>query len=126
MQQLKQHVSQIIKARIKDHEQGVPKSVAVFLTGTWANYVTSQYLNAGNQSEQASQTLAMVDQILAYVAPAADTSAPEFTIIAPPIRQSLIAAGSEDLEIRHFLQELIKYHRAAQLTTPKPRTNTAS
>lgn len=126
LQQLKQHISHIIQARIKDHEQTIPKSVAVFLAGTWANYITSQYLNAGTQSDQASQALAMVDQILAYVAPVADRSAPEFTIIAPPIRQSLIAAGSEDLEIRHFLQQLIKYHRAAQLTARKPRTNAAS
>lgn len=126
LQQLKQHICQIISARITDYQQNIPKEVADFLTGTWANYVTSQYLNAGNQSDQASQTLAMVDQVLAYVAPASDVSVPEFTIIAPTVRQSLIAAGSEDLEIRHFLQQLIKYHRAAQLTVHKPRTNQAS
>ena len=125
LQQLKQHISHIIKARIKDHELAVPKPVTVFLTGTWANYITSQYLNAGTQSEQASQALAMVDQIIAYVAPVADRSAPEFTIIAPPIRQSLIAAGSEDLEIRQFLQQLIKYYRAAQLSERKPRAKSA-
>lgn len=124
--QLKQHIGQIIKARMKDHEQPVPKSVAVFLTGTWANYVTSQYLNTHDQSEQASQTLAMVTQILAYVAPRHDTSTPEFTIIAPTIRHSLIAAGCEDLEIRQFLQELIKYHRAAKLLPGRPRRNAAS
>ncbi len=126
LQQLKQHICQIIEARINDHQQDIPKTVADFLVGTWANYVTSQYLNAGSQSDQAGQTLAMVDQILAYVAPVPDVSVPEFTIIAPTVRQSLIAAGSEDLEIRHFLQQLIKYHRAAQLSVPKPRTNQAS
>ncbi len=126
LQQLKQHISQIVAAKIKDHDQTVPRSVVVFLTGTWTNYVTSQYLNANNQSDQASQTLAMVDQVLAYVAPLIDCSAPEFTVIAPPIRQSLIAAGSEDLEIRHFLQQLIKYHRAAQRPAHSPRTNAAS
>ncbi len=126
LQQLKQHITQIVEAKIKDHEQAVPRSVVVFLTGTWTNYVTSKYLDGANQSEQASQTLAMVDQMLAYVAPVADCSPPEFTVIAPPIRQSLIAAGSEDLEIRHFLQQLIKYHRAALRPTHSPRTHAAS
>ncbi|MGI9294116.1 MAG: DUF1631 family protein [Pseudomonadales bacterium] len=112
----KQHVSHVISSKLAAHPEAVPEAVRLFLAGPWLNYMAGQYLNAATHNVQPTQTLALVDEILAYVAPASAKNVPEFTAIAPPVRQSLVACDVEDKEIKQFLLQMMHFHRLALRT----------
>lgn len=109
----KQHVNHVIRSKMEVHPEAVPEAVSLFLTGPWVDYMAGQYLNAATRNVQPTQTLALVDEILAYAAPVRAENAPEFAAIATPIRQSLIACGIDEKEIRQFLLQVMHFHRLA-------------
>ena len=109
----KQHVSHVIRSKLAQHSQPVPEAVRLFLAGPWMNYMADQYLDAATHNVQPTQTLALVDEILAYVAPASVDEVLEFTTIGTPVRQSLVACEIDEKEIKQFLLQLMHFHRHA-------------
>ncbi|MGI9285496.1 MAG: DUF1631 family protein [Pseudomonadales bacterium] len=109
----KQHVSHVISSKLAQHPETVPEAVRLYLAGPWKNYMAGQYLNAATHNTQPTQTLALVDEILAYVAPTSADNVLEFNAIATPIQQSLIACDIDEKEIRQFLLQLMHFHRIA-------------
>lgn len=109
----KQHVSHVIRSKLEQHSQPVPEAVRLFLAGPWMNFMADQYLIAATHNVQPTQTLAMVDEILAFVAPASADDVLEFTAIGTPVRQSLVACEVDEREIKQFLLQLMHFHRSA-------------
>lgn len=109
----KQHVSHVIRSKLTQHPQPVPEAVRLFLAGPWMNYMADQYLNAATHNVQPTQTLALVDEILTYVAPTSLDDVLEFTTIGTPVRQSLVACKIDEREIKQFLLQLMHFHRLA-------------
>lgn len=109
----KQHVSHVIRSKLEQHSQPVPEAVRLFLAGPWMNYMAGQYLSAATRNVQPTQTLALVDEILTYVAPASVEDVLEFTAIGTPVRESLVACEVDETEIKQFLLQLMHFHRIA-------------
>jgi hypothetical protein len=113
IKRFKNNIVSIVDHRIAHHEREVPASITLFLAHTWANYITSEFLNGNARKGDNIPALELIEPILQYAAPNAADLEADFTQIAPHIRSSLLASGSAELEVRQFLQRLMQYHKAS-------------
>lgn len=113
IQRFKHNIVTIVDSKIASHEQQVPTSITLFLAHTWANYITSEFLHGNAHQSDQVPVINMIEPIIQYAAPSRANSNLDFTAIAPHIRNSLLASGSAELEVRQFLQRLMQYHKAA-------------
>lgn len=113
IKRFKNNIVSIVDHRIAHHDREVPSSINLFLAHTWANYITSEFLNGNARHGESIPALELIEPILQYAAPSSAEGEADFTQIAPHIRNSLLASGSAELEVRQFLQRLMQYHKAS-------------
>ena len=108
---LRINIQRIIESKIHSYPVEAPKPVQHFLCSTWSFFITSLYADPKIPEAAAQNAFGMVDQILAYARPNDMQINPEFTDIAPSIREGFMRCGSEGSDVRQFLQQLMHEHK---------------
>ncbi len=108
---LRINIQRIIESKVHSYPAQAPKPVEQFLLSTWSFFITSLYADPKTSDNAAQEAFSMVDQILSYARPSGVNTVPEFTDIAPSIREGFMRCGCEGTEVRQFLQQLMHLNK---------------